>query len=339
MHEHETHYKTHRSHPTHFFLLSLALLGAIMGFVFLFQTYRSYASHAYENGTIITIKLQGELPQYGTIKARVTLYKSLGKVKEYENVVFTSTVNKTFEGVIAFDPLFDYNALYALYIKPVNYFGKLFCSTSVNGKNCTAPQVLFSKSGNSLDLTNTVFSGGDIYPVNGQVDAEDMSRIITNLGKNEVSTDINGDGITSTIDYSLAFYSFNNGVRDDAYTLAIPWAPTITITPPIATPTFPFPSSIQPTMPNFRTTAGICQINPAPFSVRLCNTPVDYIASTSGFGNCQDMYARSTKCSAIYTRKQCSCPNEKLCICQLKDQLSQTVSCTQGGSLIIEKCK
>ena len=75
-------------------------------------------------------------------------------------------------------------------------------------------------------------SGGDLTPPNGKVDAQDLSYIIKNLGKVTTdatqNTDLNGDGITDVVDYSLAFYSLSNNAEDDKIELTAPIQPTVT---------------------------------------------------------------------------------------------------------------
>jgi len=337
----EVHHKTHHSHPVHFFFLSLFLLGALIGFSFLFQNLRSPSSRAYRNTATIKIKLQGDFLPQVRITGDVTLYKSQGKVKEFKNIIFSAQPDKTFEGEIAFDGAFDYSALYALYIKPKKYFGKLFCQSQISGSACVTPQIRMDRNGTYLYLTSSPFAGGDIEPINGRVDAEDISRIVSNLGKStDLSTDINSDGVTNTADYSLAFYSINNNIENDSYTLEVPWAPSITLTPPIPTPTYPFPTRHPTYSYTYSPSSfqGVCEALPAPFSVRLCNLQKERINSTSQYGTCNNIYASTNSCSAVYLKKRCSCPTGYVCQCQLKDQSSQTVECTYGGRLEVQTC-
>lgn len=335
---HEIHHKTHKTHPTHFFIMSLFLLGALIGFIVLFQEYRSTATRAYENSVSFKVLFPGEFFPQQVISADITLYRSQGKVKEYKGVMFSSQYDKTAVGTITLPTPFDYNSLYAVYIKPHNYFGRLFCSSSISGKECTTPQLLFNKYGNMINLASSAFNGGDIDPINGQVDAQDVSRIVANLGKTtDSSTDINNDGVTNTQDYRLAFHSINNNVRDDAYTLEIPWAPSPTLTPPAATPTFPFPQNRPTHIPTTQFT-GTCQLLPAPFAARLCDVSTKNIVSASGYGACENAYAHTNKCSAVYLKRQCICPAGRVCVCQLKDQIDQSVGCTNEGYVNILSC-
>lgn len=335
---HEIHHKTHKTHPTHFFIMSLFLLGALIGFIILFQSYRYTTTRAYENSVSFKVQFPGEFIPQQVVNVDITLYRSLGKVKEYKGVVFSSQYDKTAVGSITLPTPFDYNSQYAVYIKPNKYFGRLFCSSTVSGKECTTPQLLFNKYGNMINLSAVPFSGGDIPPVDGRVDAKDMSAIVANLGKTtDLSTDINSDGVTNTQDYRLAFYSINNNIRDDAYTLEIPWAPSPTLTPPAATPTFPFPHN-RPTYIPSGNFIGTCQLLPAPFSARLCGVMTKNISTTVGYGTCENAYENTNKCSPVYLKRQCTCPTGKVCVCQLKDQIDQSVGCTNGGYVDILSC-
>lgn len=236
---------------TEYFFGALITLGIIVGFIYLFQNYHSSSTKAQENAISFRIKLQGECYSQTAVKTNVAFYKAAGKVKEFTDVTFVCQADKTFDGAVTLDSTFDYNALYAVYIKPNKYFGKLFCSDTISGKDCTSPQFIFKKSGSAIGLLTKFFSGGDIDPANGRVDAYDMSKIMSHLGKStDPTTDINNDGMTNTLDYSLALYSLGNNISDDAITLIVPPtpsptnvatpSPTLTITP---APTFAFPTA------------------------------------------------------------------------------------------------
>jgi hypothetical protein len=258
-------HKTHKSHPTHFFFISLVLLGAILSFVALFQYSRSSVSKASSDTVTLKIALEGDFSLRQEIRTEVILYRSLGKVKEYSSVPFIYQYDKTFEGTITLPSLFDFNALYAIYIKPRNYFGRLFCRSVVSGKVCTVPQFMIQRGGNVFFLNQVQFRGGDIPPINGRVDAEDLSKVMDHLGKmNDYATDVDGNGITNTLDYNLVRSAYKDNVSDDVYTLEVPWAPTPIYIPyhpptraptyrymqrPFPTPTFPFPDITYPPTP------------------------------------------------------------------------------------------
>lgn len=282
----------HSHHPARdksileYLVLSFVTLGAIVGFVYLFQSYHLRASQASINTLTLKLKLQGEFYPFSTILTDITLYRPSGKVVDYYNVPFSYLSDDTFQGTITFDSNFDFNTLFAISVKPHRYFSKLFCSTTVNGKSCTSPQFIIRQAGDVINLSDFVFYGGDIDPANGRVDAYDMSRIMTNLGRSsDSSTDINNDGITNTVDYILALYSLSNNIVDDAITLVFlpnpsatvtPYVPTITVTP-FPTPTFPFPSST----PSYIT----------PTSLPRCTR-----CTTAACGQCSD-YATGWRCA------------------------------------------
>ncbi len=247
----------HPHHPTRdklileYATLSAITLFAMVGFVYLFQSFHLKSSQATSNTLTYKIRLQGEYYPFSTIPTNITLYSPQGKVAEFPNVNFTYFTDDSFQGTISFDSNFNFNTLYAVYIKPHRYFGKLFCSTTVIGKSCTTPQFIVRQSGDTVSLVDSVFYGGDIDPTNGRVDAYDISRIMANLGSSsDLSTDINHDGITTSIDYILALYSLSNNSMDDDITLVFVANPTPTVTPytpsstpTVPTPTFPFPTS------------------------------------------------------------------------------------------------
>lgn len=245
--------------------LSIITLLAIFSFVYLFSSFRFASARAQDNVLLLKIKMQGENYPFATLQTNIVFYTTYGKAQEYNNITFTYLTDKTFGGTIPLNSGFDYNALYALYIKPHNYFGKLFCSASITGKSCTSPQFIFKQSGSEIDLSAHQFSGGDIDPINGRVDAYDISKIFFNLGKSsDLSTDINNDGITNSLDYTLALYSLINNITDDTNTLIqfppsispSPWPTTYipntprppfpSSTPFVPTPTFPFPNITYP---------------------------------------------------------------------------------------------
>lgn len=264
---HHTHYSGIIRTRAQYIILTFLTIGAIVGFVYLFQTSHALTSKASENTVSMRIKLQGESLPQTTIRTSVILYSPQGRIREYNDVIFTYQLDKTFDGSLTFEPDFNYNLLYALYIKPQKYFAKLFCSETKDGKNCTIPQFIFRRSGSSVSLVDTLFNGGDIDPANGRVDAYDISKIISNLGTStDSSTDINNDGITNTLDYVLALYSLGHNISDDAITLILipnP-SPTITLIPsptriPTPTPLFPFPTNTPTPRCSYCTTAACGQ--------------------------------------------------------------------------------
>lgn len=366
---HDPHHKTHRSHPTYFFFISLVLLGAILSFVALFQYYRSSVSKASGDTVTLKIALEGDFSLGQKMPTDVILYRSLGKVQEYSSVPFIYQYDKTLEGTITLPSRFDFNALYAIYMKPRNYFGRLFCRSLVSGKTCTVPQFMIQRGGNVFFLNQTQFRGGDIPPINGRVDAEDLSKVMDHLGKmNDYATDVDGNGITNTLDYNLVNSAYKDNISDDVYTLEVPWAPTPIYIPyyptryptyryiprPFPTPTFPFPHITYPPTPTLIPTKvptriptptptlswkGVCQVTPGSYAKNTCDIELYNINSIPEYSACNVVYAFSPGCKAVSLKQKCSCPTGKICFCQLKDKTDQVITCTNNGQLSISSCR
>ncbi len=265
---------------TQYFFFLVITFAVFIGFFFLFQNYHSSPTKAQDNSLTLRIKLPGERYPGSLTKSTVILYNPQGKVKEYTDVTFTYQADKVFEGVISFDPTFDYNTLYAIVIKPNNYFGQLFCSESIHGKGCTSPQFIFKQTSNLVDLSKLMFFGGDISPANGKVDAYDISKIMANLGKSDdTSTDINDDGMTNSIDYLLALYSLSNNISDDAITLVVvppSPSPTVSITTTPSTTLSPTAIlSVTPVPTTIPTINPTSTPIPTPTSIPPADTPIE----------------------------------------------------------------
>ncbi len=188
-------------------------------------------SKASTNTLSLKIKIQGTYKAFDKIKARVAFYDGPDKASEEPEVEFIYQ-SGVLNGDVAFQSGFNFAKPYALFIKPVNFVGRIFCSAELSGDKCKTPAFFFLTSGSSADLTSQTFLGGDLTPPNGKVDAQDLSYIIKNLGKLAAdtiqNTDLNGDGITDVVDYSLAFYSLSNNAEDDKIELTAPIQPTVT---------------------------------------------------------------------------------------------------------------
>ena len=188
-------------------------------------------SKASTNTLSLKMKLQGSYKAYDKIKARVVFYDGPEKTSEEPEVEFIYQ-SGVFSGDVAFQSGFNFAKPYALFIKPVNFIGRIFCNAETYGYKCKVPAFFFLSSGSTADLTSQIFLGGDVVPANGKVDAQDLSYIIKNLGKvtsdTAQSTDLNSDGITDVVDYSLAFYSLSANAEDDKIALTAPAQPTVT---------------------------------------------------------------------------------------------------------------
>jgi len=222
---------------------------AIVVFALSFQNFVMLRTRAAEKTILLTLTLQGERQLTSRAKVKIILYSYGGFNKTIDNVELAYQQNKTFQGAVPLDATFDYSKPYALFVKPVNYLGKAFCSETVSGTDCTTPQFIFSAGGSSVNLSKTMLLAGDTKPGDGKVDAGDMSRIIANLGKpaGDGSTDMNNDGITDVTDYSLAFYSLSLSIKDDTVNLT-GTAPTPTGAPTTApSPTGAATPTLSPT--------------------------------------------------------------------------------------------
>lgn len=222
------------------FFSVLGLFSVLLAIVAL--TSMPLRSKASANTLSLKIKLQGTYKAFDKIKARVAFYDGPDKASEEPEVEFIYQ-GGVFNGDVVFQSGFNFAKPYALFIKPVNFVGRIFCSAELSGDKCKTPAFFFLTSGSSVDLTSQTFLGGDLIPPNGKVDAQDLSYIIKNLGKlttdTTQNTDLNGDGITDVVDYSLAFYSLSNNAEDDKIALTAPTQPTSTPEPtatPSATP-------------------------------------------------------------------------------------------------------
>ena len=202
----------------------------------------------------LKIKLQGDFNDIVNppIKAVVSLYTVEAKIKEFADQSLIQENQNVFSIKL---PLSDINLtkIYAVFIKPEKYLGRLFCSQTVVGADCRSPQLIFGNSQNNIDLSEYIFLSGDLKPFDGKVSSYDLSAIIHNLGKvvsPSADTDINFDRYTDTQDYSLALYSLKQNAVDDPINLAsLSATPTAPVTPtqPAATNT-PVPTTtIRPT--------------------------------------------------------------------------------------------
>jgi hypothetical protein len=201
-----------------------------------------------------------------TIRAKIMLFNAQqGKVREENNVAFEYQGDGTFLTTLPLDPALLLNTLYAIYVKPRGYMGKLFCSTTVQGSLCTTPQFILRDAFNDVNLTAFPFKGGDVDPASGKVDGYDLSAIMADLGKTEegLKGDITSDGVVNVVDYTVALESIKENILDDiipsSITLSSPTAtpsPTLSVTPEPTTilvpTTVPQPtptSSVMPTTP------------------------------------------------------------------------------------------
>jgi len=110
------------------------------------------------------------------------------------------------------------------------------------------PAIFFHRGTNDVDLTGEIILAGDLSPQNGKVDAEDLSRVIADLGKITTTilpTDINNDYYVGVDDLAYVIYSLSKNSVDDKIILISP-TPTLTPTSNVASPTSQPTSTIIP---------------------------------------------------------------------------------------------
>lgn len=330
----------------------------VFGFFMLLLTVISLLSiplrtKASANVLSLRIKLQGTHKTFDQIKSRVDFYNGPQKATSEAAVSFTYG-DGVYTGNIALQPDFDFTKFYALNIKPEKYIGRVFCSSTITGTACNTPQMIFLTSGSTVDFSSVVFMGGDIPPGNGKVDAQDLSLIMKNLGKTATpTTDINGDGITDVVDYSLAIYSLSHNAADDVVSLQennpsptpspgimATTAPTVTGAPtPTTKPSAtPVPSATPgPTSTPIPIPKGVCHLIPGSLGKTMCNIPEEDLTASADWTACTD--SGGSGFCAGKSKAKCTCANEMVCSCQLLDQATQTVNCTNGGKIEIQECK
>jgi len=262
---------------TFFIVLSIFCV-AVIATVFTMMSL-PFKTRASANTLTLKLKLQGTHKAGDKAKAHIDFYNGPSKAFEQNDVLFTYQTD-AFTADVPLQSNFTFTDRYALFIKPVGYIGRLFCSTDTFGNNCKTPAFFFLSSGSSADLTAQVFLSGDLPPANGKVDAQDMSLIMRDLGKisttgAELKTDLNTDGIVNVVDYSLAFYSISNNAVDDVVSLSAPIATTPTLTPsptPTVTTT-PTPTlTVTPTPTLTTTPTPTLTVTPTP-TVTTTPTP------------------------------------------------------------------
>jgi len=228
-----------------------------------------FQGRAYANELNIKITLQGEYDKIAspTIKTKVLFYKESGLAKQFVDQPLTKVSKNIFTINIDTTGL-DLNTPYALFIKPDRYVGRLFCAPTIYSASCTSPQITISAGSNTLDLTNAVLYAGDINPQDGKITAEDISKILQQIGQASttyLSGDINSDSKVESVDYSLALYSLSKNYVDDSVLFGGTSAPTNTPAPTTGdsptnapTPTTGNSPTTAPT-PTTGSTGGTCK--------------------------------------------------------------------------------
>lgn len=217
-------------------LIVAGVFGFMQLYIYVFQS--PHSTKAASNMLHITLKMQGTYKNLSKVKVAVGFYNGPTKAYDQPTVDFVA-MNGVFESDIPLSADFSFSQPYALFIKPDKYSGRVFCLEKVTGATCTVPSFRFMQSGSSVDLTDSVFYGGDVNPANGKIDAKDLSDVMAALGKMQsgetAQTDINSDGITDVVDYSLTLYSLSQNIADDPINLTVgpTFAPSPTLAPSV----------------------------------------------------------------------------------------------------------
>src|SRR3989338_6626931 len=116
-------------------------------------------SRAGANTLTLKIKVQGGYSPNDQLKARVDFYDGPNKVFEQPEVIFIYK-DGVFSGDIVLQSNFNFTKSYALFIKPVNYAGRIFCTVELTGDRCHTPGFFFLASGSTANLTGQIFMAG-----------------------------------------------------------------------------------------------------------------------------------------------------------------------------------
>ncbi len=173
----------------------------------LFIFYRGVTSEASYRVIRFRIRLHGEFFYPHTILSTITLHHTTqGKLREEKNVAFAYQNDGTFLGTLPIDAGLPLNALYSIVIKPNGYFSRV------------TPSFIVRDALNDVNLTQTLFYGGDVEPFSRRVDGYDLSSIMANLGQagEKIKGDVNSDGVVNVIDYAIALRSIQEGAHDES---------------------------------------------------------------------------------------------------------------------------
>jgi len=210
-------------------------------------------SKADSNAFKVKVQVQGEYKDSAKFNALVRTYDNQTILSENASIEFTkiSATTNFFSANIPL-PQNMTGTNYTLLIKPDTGFSRAFCAVDKNGANCSSSNLQLSAS-TDLDLSYTPIYLGDVPVQDGVASAQDISLIRGNVGKtNNPATDINHDGITNTLDYSLALYSLSQDAKDENVSWLKSTTPTpeptktTTITPTAALASTPTPTATPP---------------------------------------------------------------------------------------------
>ncbi len=237
---------------TNFVIIVLLLFSLFLSGLFIQSLMTLIRINASQNTLTLKVKIQGEYNDGATKQVTVSVYDNEKQIKEFPDVEFRLTSKpNVFTGTIGFQSP-DPNNTYSIVFKPVHGFAKVFCDTQTSSGNCFSSKLKLTPD-STLYFTDDTIMLGDTTPEDNALDALDLSRIKAQLNNRDEATDINGDGITNTVDFSLALFSLGKGVSDDHITWLHSITPTVTPTPtavpssaPTETPT-PTPAPVPDT--------------------------------------------------------------------------------------------
>jgi len=230
-------------------------LGFFIFTLFFFINFKYFSRTKAQNTNFkIKIKLQGDFQKINKkeYKALIIFYNPYEKVYEFSEKKFVFLENNYFITNLSI-PNFNFDNIYSLFIKPEKFLGKVFYN------------YIFEKNSENqeINISQEYFYAGDIYPFDGEINSQDLSKIFKNLGKNEETTDLNQDGITGVQDYLVALYNLKNNIKEE----------TINLQPkPTNTPTTTSTPTNTPTTTSTPTNTPTTTINPTiTSSSNLCS--------------------------------------------------------------------
>lgn len=107
---------------------------------------------------------------------------------------------------------------YSLSIKGPLHLAKRFCTltATASGTPCANSQIYFTQATTTVNYNGEgdLLYGGDLPTQDGALTVVDVQKLISNLGKNEPSADINFDGIVNGADWELMLRSMQNRYDD-----------------------------------------------------------------------------------------------------------------------------
>lgn len=231
--------------------IMILLLGGLLLLLVAFETAGSpWFVRASSLDMQIYISLNGvsQPSLHSTVTAKVKLFDMYGGTKEFGNVVFQKNELNYYQARLTLDP-FDENALYAFYIKPDKYYGRLFCKTGQRlSDSCILPQIILNPRNNVLDFRTAEFISGDLPLSDGKSTAYDIAKVLSDIGKSlqtELESDLNDDGVVNQKDYNLVISSIIYNSHDDRIALRYSRRPdnTSTLTPGASGTQTPSPTS------------------------------------------------------------------------------------------------